>query len=128
MKRYHHGKIDISRNVIQSIRRTVAVALEYSRGKTAVIPRTMFMGSRPACGPESNADAEHGSSRKRYKWQDRRRPSHSGSDTPGDQRRHRRVHRVHESESPVYETAGENEADYASGERDKDLQHIEFPE
>lgn len=93
-----------------------------------MIPRTMSQGPRSTCGAQSGADAEHDSSRKRYKGQGRSRRSHSGSDTPGDNRRHWRVDRVHKPKSPAHEAMGQDEADNAGGERDNDLQHIEFQE
>jgi hypothetical protein len=121
VQRHHSGKIDVSRNVIQSIRRTAATALNCSRREAVVILRTMSQGPRSTCGAQSGADAEHYRSRKRYKWQGRSRRSHSGSDTPGDDRRHWRVDRVHKPKSPAHEVMGENEAEKAGGECDNDL-------
>ena len=82
--------------------------------------------SRAARSSEAGTDAEHECRRKRYKWQKDNRASHYGSHNTRHNGGHRGVDRVHKPEPPADETAGQDKAQEAGAESDKNLEHIEF--
>ncbi len=83
---------------------------------------------RPTCRTESGADPEHERGRKGYEGEGCCGPDHRPRDSTSNKRRDRRVDRVNEAKTPPDEATGQDKADDAGGDGNKELQHIEFPE